>query len=106
MSDTTSPATIARADERRPGPGIEDESLVDHIVDVLEDERTAHYDTHSGMYWFDKDDLHRLVALTAAETLTRASVDVMVKGTPLARGKKTFVHGLWEAAQIVKEVRL
>lgn len=105
MTDPTSPTAIARADERRPA-GIQDDSLVDHILDILTDELTVHYDALSGRYWMDHHDVHRLVTLAAQETKARAAIDVMVKGTPEARGKKTFVHGLYEAAEIVKEVRL
>jgi len=94
VTDPITPATIARADERRRTPGIPDESLVDHIIDVLVDERTALWDSLSQKYSLDEHDLHRLVTLTATETLTRASVDVMVKGTPQSRGRKDFVHGL------------
>ena len=106
VNDPITPATIARADERRRLAGIPDESLVDHIIDVLVDERTALWDKVSQKYSLDEHDLHRLVTLTATETLTRASVDVMVKGTPQSRGRKDFVHGLYEASQIVNEVRL
>ena len=106
MTDPITPATIARADECRRTAGIPDESLVDHIIDVLVDERTALWDKVSQKYSLDEHDLHRLVTYAAQETLARASVDVINKGMPLWRGRKTWQHATFEAAQHVKEVRL
>ncbi len=106
MTDPITPATIARADERRRTPGIPDESLVDHIIDVLVDERTALWDKVSQKYSLDEHDLHRLVTYAAQETLARAEQDVITKGWSLWHGQKGFRYGLYEGARIVKEVRL
>ena len=105
MTDPTSPAAIARADERRHLADAQDDSLVDHILDVLTDELTAHYDPMSGRFWMDRYDMHRLVTLSAQETVSRASTDVMVKGFQ-QEPRRDRRMGMYEAAEIVKEVRL
>ena len=104
MTDPTSPATIARADERRPPAGIQDESLTDHIIDDLVALTLVRYEPLSQQYW--TDDLPDVIKHVVQLVLARASTDVIVKGWGKANGRKDFRHGLYEGAQIVKEVRL
>ena len=108
VTDPITPATIARAEERRrlTDAGIQDESLVDHIVEALIDERTAHHDALTDRFWLDKDDIERMVTLAAQETAKRIEADIIAKGWSQARGHKAFRYGLYEAARIAKEVRL
>lgn len=106
MTDPTTPATVARADERRRlhAAGIEDDSLVDHIIDDLVQLGLVRYEPLAGHYW--TDDLPDVIRHVAQVTLARASAEVIAKGWPRAHGRKDFRHGLYEGSQIVKEVQL
>lgn len=104
VTDPNSPATIARAEERRPPAGIQDESLTDHIIDDLVALTLVRYEPLSQQYW--TDDLPDVIKHVATLVLARASTDVIAKGWGKAHGKKDFRHGLYEAAETVKEVHL
>lgn len=102
MTDPNSPAAIARADERRRPEGIEDESIVDQIIDDLTSLEVIRYEPMSGQYW--TDDLPDVIGYVIDAALQRASQHVITHGWHKAHGKKDFRHGLYEAAELMKEV--
>lgn len=103
VNDPTSPAAIARADDRRQlhAAGIQDESLIDHIIDTLTADRDLHYEPLSGQSW--TPDAHTLIGRVIDMTLERAAQHIVTRGFQADRRRDVRV-GMYEAAQIMKEM--
>lgn len=104
MTDPISPAAVARADERRRlhAAGIQDESLIDHIIDTLTADRDLHYEPLSGQSW--TPDAHTLISRVIDLTIERAAQHIISRGFQADRRRDVRV-GMYEAAQIIKEMR-
>ena len=100
MTTPTSPATIALTDDRRPD-GIEDESLVDHIIDDLIAGGLTYYEPLSGQHW--TSDMTGLIERVAELTCKRQAEGLwsLVNATR-ARGEATYAAGIALAAAVVE----
>lgn len=103
MTDPITPATVARADERRRPHGIEDESAVDKIIDDLHQLGLIYYEPLSGQYW--TSDLPAVIEHAATVALDRAGTKVITALFRTERRKDVRV-GMYEAVAKMKEVRL
>lgn len=101
MTDPTSPASIARADERRRPEGIEDESLVDHILDQLHGDREIYHEPVSGQTW--ARDMHTVVERVIDMALERAAQHAITTGFR-TEARKDARAGMYEAVRLMQEV--
>lgn len=103
VTDPNSPAAIARADERRrlTDAGIQDESLVDHILDQLHEDREIYYEPTSGQTW--ARDMHTVVECVIDMTLERAAQHAITAGFR-TEGRKDARAGMYEAVRLMQEV--
>jgi len=101
MTDPTSPATIARAEERRP-QHTEDESLTDHIIDDLTVGDLIYYEPLSGQHW--TNDLPAVIERVAE--LVRWRVAEEIRAASNARRKThaaAYVAGMHVAGRVAED---